>query len=1660
MADEHESTEAAWLTPPEQVSVVPQPIAALDMMEVARQRASIEVYERELLASVDPRRRAALAHEIGRIHEDVFGDEREAIRHYQRAYRYDPTHRPTLSAVRRLFGRAGHWGMAARLVDAELKATTEPRDRARLCCEKGELNLQQFGRPDVALRAFQAAVALQPDAPRALLGLAQAAALEGAPDLALTCLERLAEEGGASAPALRLEAALTLGDRDPVRVLALLAGPDGGGQAGQTGWATFARRVRTADGVAGALAAARAVGVSPPLEACLSEELTWRTPPALGAAWADAAVAQAPDSGDGWLRVADAAAAAGEGARAAAALARAAALAGNDEARAERLWRLADLQLMELGDADGEADTLERLLEVAPQWMPAYTRLERLLVGQADWRRLAEVGTRRLNSPKVRATAADWLRLGWLWWRRLDALPQAIDAFKSAHQRDPELIEASAALIACLEAVGDWAGVAALEESEGERATDLDTRLMHLSRAVEVLAERLSDAEGASRVCRRILQRTPEHLPTLRRLRGLTLALERYPSALFLIEQEIDLITDRARTVVLLLHAAEIADQQLGESERAVAYLERALALAPMHEPVFDGLYEVHRRAGSWSAMAALYRRQVALTADTPTRANLLYQLGQLLRDRLNDTAGAVEAFEAAVAIGEAAPGAAASLRGWYRSRGDHVHEAALLQAGARDGVAADLIRLAALEAGPLADPERARIHFHAASVRAPQRREAWLGSLALAEAEGDLEGALSARRGLVAQASSAAEAALHQAEIARLCGADPQRRAEARAACEAVVAHAPDEVWAWLMLERLALSAEDLAALPRIHDGLAAAFDGALAVEMKARLGRLRAGPLDEPEAALADFRAVLALDPDHVEALEHLERVAARTGDVNALAGVLARRLAVASNDREQVMVLQRAGDALWRAGRLPDAVRCFEAVRALDAESIVALRSLRALYAQLGEDDAAVRLTEVEGHTAHDPRNAVALLLEAGSQREASVRDPGAALDDYRAALDRDPHDDEVLDRVRRLCARSGRYGVLAEVLEAVASRRGVAGQALRLEAVELRARRLNDIPGAVKLLVAVAAERRDVSLWQRAGDLAVEDESWDQAVAAYGEVFAHAADPGLRAAVALRVAAIHRDKRREVAEACVWLQGTLAQLDEPRLARRYAELAQEVADAARHDPLATPDLREARRAAALAAWRVVLGDPEPAEALSPIQAEAALHLAEAETDDEAAWRWIERTAQADVDPERRWAVALQHLTPATANGRLLPLMEAVAERVGGARAKAVRRHGVEAWLGVGGAAAAVLPTIEVLLGADPDDEALRRLHIDALVGQGQPERLLAAHRWILSRHPFDTEALRGVRRASLRMDQGDRACEISRLLVGIDSARVEDRQVIESWQGRTHRWPARGLDRVDRRLVWGGGVEANLAAVLGRLGAHLPDLAPAVEPEAGTPSEPLVELARRIGALVGCPVANLRFGVLPLDGVRARGDEVWISPGLAELAEAEQSFVLATGLELAARSLDWLLAWSEAEVPRVLSVLGRLGAPDAADLWRPTVATGDPGGQTEPAFEAALAAVVQPHLDEVGDDLATLAAILPQTDSTLMVGRLRHPARRVGLLMCGGVLPAVRALRRVAAVEGEPAPAEQTPGLPELVRWLLGDPYYALRGRLGLAPATEP
>ena len=171
-------------------TVVDRAIAALgDAGGEARATAMLA----QLDATADPADAAMLAYELAELYERRLADEARAVKAYGRALALDPSLRPNLWAIRRVFYRRGLWPNLVKLIDAELAYARDDDERADLLLEKARVAGHHMNDVGEARAALDEAVRIAPHHQSALLQLERVVAQAGDLPALLDTWELLAE---------------------------------------------------------------------------------------------------------------------------------------------------------------------------------------------------------------------------------------------------------------------------------------------------------------------------------------------------------------------------------------------------------------------------------------------------------------------------------------------------------------------------------------------------------------------------------------------------------------------------------------------------------------------------------------------------------------------------------------------------------------------------------------------------------------------------------------------------------------------------------------------------------------------------------------------------------------------------------------------------------------------------------------------------------------------------------------------------------------------------------------------------------------------------------------------------------------------------------------------------------------------------------------------------------------------------------------------------------------------------------------------------------------------------------------------------------------------------------------------------------------------------
>ncbi|HEY8212320.1 MAG TPA: tetratricopeptide repeat protein [Myxococcaceae bacterium] len=1137
------------------VQALPSPTAEED----ARNR--IGVLEREAKALGNDPASALLFHEIGLLWEDPLRNPRNAAVAFQNAYRLAPRFLANIRAARRLFADVGNWQMVIQLLDAELAASEDQRQRAALLLEKAQVLEDRLSREEDAARSYGECLQLKPQDLSLLIqlegvfaGKSDYASLvethrllaDNLEDAALKAhyltgagfiLEERLQKPAEAAAAFRAAFAL---DRKDLLLLSAMK--------------RVAERESNTEELLQALAAeAELLGSqSAPTYLQISKvyQKLDRREDALSALLAAKRASNDP------LVLAELARIYEEQGRfedlADVLLAWVGAI--NDEADVVSInLRLASLYEEALKRDEDAISRYRAILSRVPGHSSALAGLGKLYFRNQNWEGLLAVYDLEIaaaEDPKQKA--GKMYKAAEVMEERLERQEDAILRYNQCLQLQPGYLPAQKALTRLYERGNRFADLAAMYEQDLLQTTDKEQVVATLNKIASIYEDRLQDLDHAVETVKRVLELSPDHMPAIRNLARLYERAGRWRELIAHNEHESSLVGDTKQVLSLNHRNAEILEEHLKDRAGAIAAYERLLSLSPSYLPALKALGRLYASDGRWVELIKMYRAESEISSSTEQAASLIFKIGELYEHKVKREDEAIASYQEVLTL---APNYFPALRALARIyRGQQAWES--------------LVEVLRAEAANRTDPnERANALFQAAAIWEDQLNRVDMSIDGYQEVLRLVPGHATAIRALErlyttrndvkeliavldreAQTASSPSAKvsaylkLSRIYLERLN--DPTRAA---AACEGVLAVDAGNVIALKTLERV--RASDKLRRAEVRNKLAARVHDA---RLRTALRLSAATDLEATgDGDLLDLlKRASAADPSDVRLGVALESALRRAGDWQGLGDLYERRLAQMTDPLEKVELALRVAEiAENRTVELEKSVKFYRLAMDLSPNLVPAIQGARRVFLRLEDLQSARQAWEAEGKASRDVRGALEAFVSAGKLCE-QLKDVDGAIANYRKALERDPLDPAANRGLEELLAQRGRGEDLAQMHEKrgeakLAQRDLPAAAAEFLSAARTWLDKADDRSKAMMALErSLAAQPTNPDALELKGRLSLEAGQYAEAAQAYASRVQQGGDARVLSAIHLKLGSLYQDQLGDPSRAAAHLQTAIS------------------------------------------------------------------------------------------------------------------------------------------------------------------------------------------------------------------------------------------------------------------------------------------------------------------------------------------------------------------------------------------------------------------------------------------------------------------------------------------------------------------------------------
>ncbi|HKP59235.1 MAG TPA: tetratricopeptide repeat protein [Polyangiales bacterium] len=309
--------------------------------------------------------------------------------------------------------------------------------------------------------------------------------------------------------------------------------------------------------------------------------------------------------------------------------------------------RIAGMWEEEFLKPEKAAERLERVLEIDPTHIQAYTGLERIYRNLRKWPELVNTYERHVDATPDRGEKAEiHERIGGVYRDEIKDVDRAIDSFLNVTGLEAGNQPALRALAALYEARGDHGLALDVMEKLSGLASDQAERVALLFRMGKLLDKEMGDRVAAVEQFHKAIELDERHLPSLEAMRAIHVEGEDFLAAARVLERIVEVESAGRRGAQYRVELGRLYEDKLEEHEKAVESFEAARALDPDNAEAALPLVHEYAAKGRWKDAEPLLQMLVRSAAVRESdQQQKLWRLYGQTAEQLNDDETATKAY-------------------------------------------------------------------------------------------------------------------------------------------------------------------------------------------------------------------------------------------------------------------------------------------------------------------------------------------------------------------------------------------------------------------------------------------------------------------------------------------------------------------------------------------------------------------------------------------------------------------------------------------------------------------------------------------------------------------------------------------------------------------------------------------------------------------------------------------------------------------------------------------------------------------------------------------------------------------------------------------------------------------------------------------------------
>lgn len=574
-----------------------------------------------------------------------------------------------------------------------------------------------------------------------------------------------------------------------------------------------------------------------------------------------------------------------------------------------------------------------------------------------------------------------------------------------------------------------WSDVIGRLRKRAELTEDAEHRVELLLESGNLYLDKYSNQPEAIKCFEEVLEDDPSNAQAIEKLKELYQRRRDWEKLVELQQRELDGIEDPELRKSRLLEIARTAASKVKNSALSQKVWSAVLECDPTHVEALEQLEALQERERNWESLAQTLRTLTEVESDPKKRATHLAKLGAIYSDKLNENGSAIQVWEELLEIDPNHRRAQDALRKLYIELGDLE---ALERFYERQDNWSEFVRVLERELDNYEGSEKTALMLKISGLyterlnrpdRAVRVLERGMNQdepspvladalIELYQASGDERRLVSPLRVKLASTDEAGERYELQKRIANISEHAVKDYASAFSALQD--AYREDHQRQELVPELVRLGQATNAHQELVQSLQHGAFQWG--DDREGIVPRLAAAEtyetfIEDAESALEAYQGVLAIEAEHPQALEALERLYLKLGREQDLLSVLQTRLDGSDDEDQRVELLRRMGAIHHKVGAHDAAVEALGQVVALDRADREVLQRLDSIYSetQRWEELASVleKQLEIDGGGDEHQRSEFSFRLGQTLHRKLN-RGPEAVSFYEQVLLDRPEHE----------------------------------------------------------------------------------------------------------------------------------------------------------------------------------------------------------------------------------------------------------------------------------------------------------------------------------------------------------------------------------------------------------------------------------------------------------------------------------------------------------------------------------------------------------------------------------------------------------------------------------------------------------------------------